>query len=76
MKAHWEMLRSWLLSIGSSLVGPKEPEGGVVLCHDYYDVIIYVLYIFYSNINMCLVVLAVACNAIILHVVLILYIVQ
>ena len=47
-----------------------------VLCHDYYSVIFYVFYIFYSNINMCLVVLAVACNAIILHVVLILYIVQ
>ena len=52
MKVSWVMHRSWLLSIGSSLVGPKEPEGGVVLCHDYNSVTFYV-FIYFIAILIC-----------------------
>lgn len=52
MKVLWVMHRTWFSSIGSSLVGPKEPEGGVVLCHDYYIGIFdlfYIVFIIYCS---------------------------
>ena len=66
MKVIWVMHRSWLHSIGSSLVGPKEPEGGVVLCHDY-NIVIFCIILYCCKILNCILIgLAVACNVFVL----------